>query len=156
MTTPKLSAAWVLDTAIAAAIEAEHARTGAALGALLNTPPVYSGEARAGDGSPVVLAPAYVVLGGSSEGDAPGSAFRRRRRENTLTLDIWTADTSKRTAMLIYAEVARVLNGQAVALEGYGSVRLALELVVSMMDPGRAAYHAQCRVHVLSFPPAAP
>lgn len=156
MTVPaQRSAVWALDVAIAAVIDAEHARTGAALGALLNTPAVYSGEARAPDGGLIPLEPAYIVLGASQERDTVGSAFRKPRRENLLSLDIWTADTSKATGMRIYQELARLLNAQTLALANYGTVRLGLELVLSLPDPSRAAYHVTCRVRVLSFPPPA-
>lgn len=152
---PILSAAWPLDVAIAAVIEAERARAGSLLETLLDTPAVYSGEARDAGGLLLPIASAYVVLGSSSENNAAGATFRRPKASNTVTLDIWTADTSKRVGALVYGELRRLMHRQPLTLADYGTVVGSLELVVSMPDPHRTAYHVQARYTVLSFPPRA-
>lgn len=149
MTRVPVSAAWPLDVAIAAAIEAEHARDGSALVALLDTPPVWSGLVPEG----VALNVGRVVLSESSEGDGPGT-WSRIGMTNTVGLDIWTADTSKKSALLISGVLRTLLHRQPLTLTGYGIMVGSYELLISMLDPSRAQYHAVARYTATSLNPA--
>jgi hypothetical protein len=145
-----LSAAWPLNVAIAAVIEAEVAREGSPLSALLDTPPVYSGIV---DPPTTVLSVGRIVLAASQENDAAGT-FSRLGMENIETIDIWTADTSKKTSLMIYGALKPLLHRVPLAVADYGTVRGSLELIVTMLDPSREQYHAQARYTAYSLNPA--
>lgn len=149
MTRPALSAAWPLNVGIASVIETEWARAGSALGALLDDPPVYSGEVP--QGTP--MATGRVVLSSSHESDAPGS-FTRIGMTNVEGIEIWTTDLSKQSCLSIVGELRKLLHRVPLAVAGYGTVIGSLELVISMEDPSRQQYHASARYTAYSLNPA--
>lgn len=149
MTRPALSAAWPLNIAIASVIEAEFARPGSALGALLDNPPVYSGEAPQGTAMTV----GRIVLSSSQESDAPGS-FTRIGVTNIEGIEIWTTDLSKQSCLSIVAELRKLLHRVPLAVIGYGTVIGSFELVISMEDPSRQQYHGSARYTAYSLNPA--
>lgn len=149
MTRSAVSAAWPINVALATAIETETARDGSALGALLDTPPVYSGEVPQG----VTLTLGRILLGASQENDGPGT-FSKIGMTNAEAIEIYTADLSKRSALLIVTELRRLLHRAPLVIEGYGTVRGSFELMISMLDPSREQYHASARYTAYSLNPA--
>ncbi len=157
MTAPaSVSAIWPLNVAIAAAIEAARADDTSVLGSplddggpiVLDAPAVYSGQVPVG----TPLTSAYIVLGMSQEVTSPG-VFRRRGKANVETLDVWTSDRSKRTAVIVAGALLALLDGAALALEGYGTVRGRCETVLTIQDPSTRQYRAQLRYTAKSFNP---
>lgn len=142
------SAAWPLSLALATVIETEFARAGSTLGTLLDSPPVYSGDVPQG----VPLTLARVILGASQENGA-GGTFTRVASTNAESIEIYTADLSKRTALLIFGELRALVHRVPLALSGYGTVRGSLELIISMLDPSREQYHASARYIAYSLNP---
>lgn len=150
------SAVWPLNVAITDAIGVARANGVVNLGTALDVggvialddPPVYSGQAPQG----VAIVSAYVVLSDSAELASAGS-FRRRGRENVETIDVWTADQSKRTAAAIAGALIALLDGQPLACPDYGTIRGRCELVITLADPGTKAYRAQLRYTARSFNP---
>lgn len=149
MTRAAVSAAWPISLALATAIETETARGGSNLSTLLDTPPVYSGDVPQGGD----LAVGRIVLGASQENDGPGT-FSKIGMTNAEAIEIYTADLSKRTALLIVAELRKLLHRAPLVLAGYGTVRGSFELIISMLDPSREQYHASARYTVYSLNPS--
>lgn len=163
---PTVSAVWPLNVAIAAAIEAARAAEVENLGTpldlgddeadppteegpiALDSPAVYSGQVPQGTS----IVSAYVVLSASQQSRGRGT-FRRKALENVETLDVWTADQSKRTAGLIGDALIRLLDGVDLVLAGYGTVRGRCEMVITLADPSTQQYRSQLRYTAVSLSP---
>ena len=125
------SADWALTVALVAAIEAD-----APLMALLVADGVYTGEAPADtpldDGQSPPVKRGYVIVGSTAEQPA-GSQFGREGHAGTVYLHIWgrtRADTGA-----IYTELARVLDGPLLQVDGHTMVEGALEKLLDKRDP---------------------
>lgn len=155
-THPTVSASWPLNVAIAAAIDAAVVAGVAALGApidvggprALDDPAIYSGQVPEG----TAIVSAYIVLASSQQSTGRGT-FRRRGLENVETIDVWTADLSKRTALAIGDALVTLLDGRDLTLDGYGRMRGRLELVITLADPSTRQYRAQYRYTAFSLSP---
>jgi hypothetical protein len=145
---PALSAAWPLNVAIASVIETEWARAGSNLSTRLDDPPVYSGEVPQG----AALTVGRIVLSGSQENDAPGT-FTRIGMMSIEGIEIWTANTSKKTCLEIVAELRALLHRTPLVVAGYGTVIGSFELIISMEDPDRHVYHGSARYTAYSLNP---
>lgn len=155
-THPTVSASWPLNVAIAAAIEQARTDEVPDLGTpidedgpiVLDDPPVYSGQVPEG----VELVSAYIVLAASAELTGRGT-FRRRGNENVETIDVWTSDQSKRTALLVAGALKKLFDGRDLVVEGYGTVRGRIETPVTLADPSTRQYRAQLRYTAVSLSP---
>ena len=144
-----LSNAWPLNEALSDAITAELARSGSSLPALLDVPPIYSGVV---DPPATLLSVGRIVFQASQENDDAGT-FTRMGMRNIETVDLWTADTSKKTVLILHGLLRALLHRQPLVCAGYGTVRGNWELVITMLDPSREQYHGQCRYTAYSLNP---
>lgn len=161
-THPTVSAVWPLNVALSAAIAAAIDDEVPYLGTGIDGQPVADDNPRALDDPPVysgqvpentAIVSAYIVLSNSAQNTGRGT-FRRRGNENVETIDVWTADQSKRTALLIAGALVALLDGRDLALEGYGTVRGGrCEVVITLADPSTRQYRAQLRYTAMSLSP---
>lgn len=100
------SFAWPLDKAVAAVFEGDVGIGGLRdpAGPMLATPPVWSGVASPG------AALDYIVLGASTDVESFSTPFGGYARDNSLTVHVWTRDTSKRSALRILSRCVTLLH----------------------------------------------
>lgn len=148
------SFAYPIDRAIVAAVLADTGAGGLMDPAapLLNaSAPVWSGEANNG------ATPDYLVLGDSSEVEAPAAAtFDRYALDNTVTVHVWTRDTSRHSATRILARLLAILHRRPLALTAednvtpLATVRGTFSTVSILRDPGGDVAHGVGRYEVIS------
>ena len=119
------SPAWPITVAHVAALLDTQAVTD-----LIGTTGVYADEVPAGTPVP------YISLGSSSE--SPRPMFSRSGADNSDQLHIWAATRGE--VQRIWTEVAKVLHGQALAVEGHQMTVSRVELVATMKDPTGVAH----------------
>lgn len=130
------TAAWPIDVAVAAAIEAD-----AAIMALL------------AGGVHSIVAPEgtrldYVTLGSTSEGDF--DAFGAEGNDGVLTVHVWTAVMGKGPALAIYGHLQRVLNNVPLVLDGQRHLDGTLSLLDVRPDVDNRSMHLIARYRYLT------
>lgn len=135
-----MSAAWPIDVAIAAALNADGT-----LAAKLAGDKVYSLVAPKDSVFP------YLVLG-----DGPEDQFRtfgRQGHANDLAIHIWSQTDQKKGVLTIYDDLERILDRQKLALANPANtmVRMATKLQTILVEPDGITFHGVARVEVLSL-----
>lgn len=132
------AAAWPIQKAVAAAINAD-----AAIAARLGGDKVYSGSVPAG------TAFDYITMLGPSESDY--ALFARGGSSCVLTLGLYCKEKGQRKTAELYGELHRVLHNATLVLDGHAQAIASLQLIDIQPDPDGSYQHGVVRVNITAL-----